>query len=377
MTERAVSPENTWTSLTIDDSATTNISGSSPSEDNFYRGKSAAGAEGAAVVDGLRSGVLATIDACVKALVARTKFKGDKQAIDDFLAPLVEVSILSSSEARLGLASPKLSKLCKIGEYADLLRHELIIRYFFQTDCSGYGPIYQVTVLLDQMPTDLGNDERVQRLVETLERGQVDTLHAMRRLTKQFKDAKRGVSVKLPNSVDARLPDQISVGETGHPPSVHVEDGSDLVLAMPDRSDLRKLREGYVNPPRCLKVGEAIADNAVVIVVATLSDLAVIQYYFLPYFGFEGLAPRLLLSQPPAGPEVTEAQVFIVAERPSGNRARLSEIVWPAGDEPIDPLALAARLVPDAWKKLALFASENADGWQSIVGDANWGQVDG
>ena len=377
MTEGAVSPENTWSSLTIDVGATTSISASPPSEDNFYHGKSEAGAEGTAVVAGLRSGVIATIDACVKTQEATIRFKSDKQAIDDFLTPLVEAKILSSSEARLGLASPKLSKLGKIGEYADLLRYEQIIRYFFQTGCSGYGPIYQVTVLLDQMPTDLGNDERVQRLVETLERGQVDTLHAMRRLTKQFKDAKRGVSVKLPISVDASLPDQISVGETGDPPSVHVEDGSDLVLAMPDRSDLRKLREGYVDPPRCLQVGEAIADDAVVIVVAALSDLPVIENYFLPYFGFEGIAPRLFLSRLPAGPEVTEAQVIIVADRGSGDRARLSEIVWPAEGRAIDPLTLAAKWVPDATKKLALFASEDTDGWQSIVGDANWEQAGG
>jgi Arm DNA-binding domain len=173
------------------------------------------------------------------------------------------------------------------------------------------------------------------------------------------------------------MTDQDSGGDARYAVPVHVEEGSDLVLAMPHRSDLRKLREGYVDPPRCLQVGETIADHAVMIVVAALSDLPVIENYFLPYFGFEGIAPRLFLSRLPAGPEVTEAQVIIVADRGSGNRARLSEIVWPAEGETIDPLTLAAQLVPDARKKLALFASEDTDGWQSIVGDANWGQVDG
>jgi hypothetical protein len=376
VTEEAVSADIS-TPFAVEDGAPLPVIASPPSENNLYHGTNAAAAEGAAVAAMLRAGVFNTIDAGVKTLEVKINSGGDQQVFDDFVAPLVKNKFLSSYEKRLGWASPNVDKLCQIGENVDLLRHERFISYFMATSCSGYTLVYQLTVLLGEMPADLGDDGRVQRLVDTLEREDIDTRQGMLDLTRQLKKAKRGPRLDLPTFAEAQPPDQISVDETGDPPSVHVEDGSDLVLAMPDRSDLRKLREGYVNPPRCLKVGEAIADNAVVIVVATLSDLPVIQYYFLPYFGFEGITPRLLLPQSPAGPEVTEAQVLIVAERPSGNRARLSEIVWPTEGETIDPLTLAAQLVPDARKKLVIFASEGTDGCQSIVGDANWDQADG
>ena len=90
------------------------VTAQNAARDNFYHGKSdEAAAEGAQVVNGLQSGVFATIDACVRTVASKRKFQDDVEAITAFLGPLVEAKVISESEARLGLASPKLSMLCK------------------------------------------------------------------------------------------------------------------------------------------------------------------------------------------------------------------------------------------------------------------------
>jgi hypothetical protein len=374
MTEVAISAENNSTSLATDGGAIPDVVAQHSSDDNLYHGTNDAANEGILIVEGLRSGPLATIDAGVKALESTAKFRGNIEAMTAFMGPLVEAKILSPSEARLGPASPKLSRLCKIGEYAHRLRHEQIIRYFLETGCSGHTLIYQTAVLLDQIPDDQGDDERIQQLVETLRREQVNTRQGMLRLTKEMKDAKRGLGASPPTFVGASADESVSVDGV---PTIHLGRDFDLVLSTPRRSDIRKLREDYYGPlPRCLRTGETVADDAVMIVVAALSDFPVIENKFLPFCGLESISPRLFLSQSPAGPEVTGAQAIIVAELGSSGRAHLAEIEWLTNDEPIDPLVLAARLVPDAKNKLNLFASAEADGWQSLIGDANWSQVD-
>ena len=347
--------------------------------ENLYRGINEATAEGAAVAAGLRSGVLSTIEACVRTLEATIKFKNDVEAVTAFIGPLAEAKILSPNEARLGLKSPKLSRLCKIGRYADWLRSPKMMDYFFDTGCSGSTLIYQASVLLDEMPDELGDDERIEQLVEILRREQVDTRQGMLRLTKELKDARRGpsnsASIPVDSSTLGKSP--VPVERLPNTSFVHEGQGFDLVLATPQRSDMRKLREDYDGPlPWCLRKGETIADDVVMIVVAALSDFPVIENKLLPYYGFEGISPRLFLPRAPIDPEVTGAQVIIVAERGSGDTARLSGMDWLSDDTTIDPVMLAAQLVPDAANKLNLFASAETEGYQSIVGGANWSQAD-
>ena len=353
-----------------------------PPKRNLYRSINEAAADGEAVVEGLTSGVLATINACVKTLEATAKFKGNVEALTAFLNPLVEAKVLSQNEARLGLASPKLSRLCKIGKYADRLRHEEVVRYFLETGCSGHTLIYQFAVLLDESPADQGEEERVQKLVATLRRKEIETRQGMLRLTRDVKDAKRSPSAIDPISVE---PNGIDSG-TGEGPSElgttvakDLSRGFDLILATLTRSHSRKLRENWEGPllPRCLWTHKIVAERAVLVVVATLSDLPAIETKLLSYCGFGGVAPRVWLPHLRADPEITGAQVVVIAECGSGDRARLSEIVWLREDEPIEPFALAARLVPDATKRLNLFASTKADGWHGLIDEDNWSLTDG
>jgi hypothetical protein len=112
--------------------------------------KSVAAEEGALVVSGFRAGVQSVIDACVRTSETITRFRDDPSAVDDFLSVLVEGNLISRSEARLGLASPKLSKFRTIGHNAEMLSREQAFRYL----PPGYTVIYQVTVLYSVLGGD-------------------------------------------------------------------------------------------------------------------------------------------------------------------------------------------------------------------------------
>jgi hypothetical protein len=273
---------------------------------------------------------------------------------------LVEGKVISESEARLGLASPKLTMLCKIGEYADRLRHHEIVRYFLQTGSYGYTNLFQFAVLFDQTPADQEDEARIQLLVDKLRHNQVTSRQGLLRLTREMKQATRDTASDLVGAFRDNVATQIG-------------QGFDLLLSAPPGLAVRKLHEDYADwLPRCLRIGELMASDAVLVVVVSVSDLPVTVNKLLPGCGFEGIPPRVFLIRSPVDPEVTGEQVVIVAERGSVEQARLSNIRWLPHDEPIDPFALAGRLVPDAKKKLNLFASAQTDGWCSIIGEANW-----
>jgi hypothetical protein len=357
-----------------------------PRQDHLYHGKSGPAAEGARVAEGLRAGPLATIDACVATLESKRRYQGDIEAVTAFLAPLVQAKVLSLNEARLGLASPKLSMLCKIGEYADRLRHPTLLSYFLETGCYGHTQVYQVAVLLDQTGDEQGEEARVPQLVDMLRQKQVETRQDMLRLTRELKRAKLG-SASTDLVSGARPTDLVSIdeGDDEFRPgdvfrdtaAVEIDRDFDLILAIPGPSDLRKLQGYYEGPlPRCLRTGQIIAESSALVVIAALADLPVVCNRLLPFCGFGGVSPRVLLGRPPLGPEITDEQVIIVAERGPSERACLSDIAWMSPEELLNPTSLAARLISDAVKKLRLFASETTDGWQCVVGDDNWSVVD-
>ena len=331
----------------------------------FYHSNSEAAAKGAAVASDLKSGMLKTIDACVRTLEARRAYENDIEAIDAFLGPLEKAKVLSASEARLRLASPKLSKLCKVGEYADLLRHEQLTGYFLEGAMSGFMLAYQATVLLDQIPGEQADETRVGRLVDTLRRKGITTLEGMRGLTKELKAAKLGG-------------DRAALVPVGTSPETVVQRCYDLVVAMPSRQDLRQLDEWYADNdrlPRCLMTGRQVADNAVLLVIAPLSALPVITDKLLSGCGFVGIRPRVLLTSCPGVPEVTDALSLVVVER-TKDRVRISDFNWLSNSEPVDSLAIASRLAPGAENTLVLFASEARDDCDTLVGDANWEVAD-
>lgn len=336
---------------------------------------------GDSVAAHLLSGTSSIIDGSVQALEAVTRIApGDIDSMTAFLRPLVAANFISENEARLGRQSPKLSKILKIGQYADKLRSRSIIEYFNQVGLSGYTHLYQVAVLLDLAPNDPASTpvEYVASLLQNeLARTRQDMLDLTRRLKRAKRDHEEAIGLGPPSrpNFDASHPDVGEAGSSGM--TDQTARSFDLILAVLTADARRGLREDWYEPlPLCLRVGDDVADDAVFIAVSKLSDLPIIENCLLPGCGFGGSVSRTFLVHAPNGPEVTDATLVVVAQRDSQERAHIAEIGWLPPSEVIDPFTLACLLVPDARSKLNLFASKKTDGWRSVIGEENWRLAD-
>ena len=327
----------------------------------FLPSKSNAVAEAALVVSGFRSGVRAVIDSCVRTNETIRRFRDDPDSIDAFLAVLVDGNVISRNEARLGKASPKLVKLCAIGAHCGLLNREEIFKFLEP----GYTIIYQVVVLYNTLRGD--EDARLEQLVRILRQERQVSREALIAWTDAAKRENRPASVELVSSPANGSSDSVPNDEIGRNHS--------LVLLTPDhRRDLRKLNEEYVDRPRyCQLVHDLVAEDATAVVVTRLADLPIIENKLLPLIGFLGPF-RVFLVREPVGPNVTDAEILIVAHR--GSVASVPDFMWRSAVESFDVAAAVELLVPDATKRLHLFAAAPSDGWRSIVGEANWSQSD-
>ena len=338
-------------------------------DNGILPGKSVAAKEGALVVCEFREGVQSVIGACVRTWEAITRFRDDQSAIDEFLRPLVEGNIISPSEARLGLASPKLSKFRAIGQNAEVLCHEQVFRYL----PPGYTLIYQVTVLYSVL--DGGEARRFEQLVRELDALSPLSRERLIARTEEIKRAKKGASTMPSASNAGRGVAPTDVDPIRNP---GVAD-CNLGLITPDaQRDLWRLSEDYVAEPEFLRLArELLAEEAVAVVIARLADIPLIENKLLPILGFSYVS-QVCLVRMPKHANVTGAEVLIIAHRKQTDFT--TNFTWLADSEALDAKAVVERLVPDAGKKLHLFASEEshqtADGWLSVVGKANWGQSD-
>jgi hypothetical protein len=148
----------------------------------------------------------------------------------------------------------------------------------------------------------------------------------------------------------------------------------DLVLLTPSERDLKRLRADYASLDalaKCLPLREHVKESAAIVIAARISDLPVIADVLLPLAGFKR-PTRVLLAQEPKSLDVTDAEVFITAER--GVEFNAPE-GWLDDAEPIE---IAEKLYRDASSMLHLFApakAKEAEARESrciIVGDDSW-----
>jgi hypothetical protein len=336
----------------------------------FLPSKSDAASEAALVVGGFRSGARSVIDACVRTNKSIQRFGDDPDLIDAFLAVLVDGNIISRSEARLGKASPKLSKFKTIGQSAEMLRDERVFRYLEP----GYTLIYQVTVLYSVLDGD--EARRFDQLVRELDALRPLSRERLIARTDEIKRAKKGVSA-LPSIADAE--DRRTGSNVDTDVDATASHDHKLVLLTPDRQyDLWRVSEDYVADPKFLSLGnKLLAEDAVAVVIAKLADIPLIENRLLPILGFSYVS-QVCLVRIPSHADVTSAEVLIIAHRKETEFT--AKFTWIAASEELDAKTVAERLLPDAGKKLHLFASEETHGssgeWLSIAGNANWGQSD-
>jgi hypothetical protein len=342
--------------LEISKSECTDVAEQGETGPDYLLSKSDAASEAALVVSGFRSGVKAVIDACVRTNETIQRFRDAPNAVTAFLAGLVDGDIISRNEARLGKASPKLVKLCTIGSHSWLLNREEVLRYLEP----GYTVLYQVVVLYNTLQGD--EQIRFEQLVQILREERTTSREALSVRTAAAKRANR--SVEPTPSASHKLE-----GDIGH--------SFELALLTPDRRDLRKLNEDYVDlPPFYQSARSLLADEATVVVVARVADLPVIENRLLPMLGFSGPS-HVFLVREPIGSNITDAELVVIADR--RQTSLKLEFNWLSSDEPFDVISMAEQLVPTAGRKLHFFAKDEEPSvvrlgvWMSFTGASNWG----
>jgi hypothetical protein len=338
-----------------------------PAGNELLLSKSDAAVEAALVVSGFRAGVQSVIDACVRTSETIARFRDDPSAVDDFLSVLVDGNLISRSEARLGLASPKLSKFRTIGHNTEMLSREQVFRYL----PPGYTVIYQVTVLYNVLAGD--ELDRFDRLIRELDALSPLSREGLKARTEEIKREKRAAST-IPSTPDSGD----DFADTNVDPVVNRYANYKLALFTPDRQrDFWRMTEDVVTQSECYRLGSALlAEDAVAVVIARLADIPLIENRLLPIFGFSHVSHVCLIREPMHA-DVTDAEVLVVAHRNQTNFT--VNFSWLPASEVLDAKAAAERLVPDATQKLHLLASEKSygsGGWHSIIGNANWGQFD-
>ena len=325
----------------------------------FLLDKNNAAAEAIEVLNKLRSGPRAVIDGCARTSEAIERFREQPQAIDEFMAVLADGGVISHREAKLGLSSPKLSMMCQVGAHAELLCRDEVLEYFISTGCAGYTLFYQTAVLYRSFQ---GNDRsRFDQLIQTLRAKRPDSRQSLIDLTKLVKKAQVNAGGRL---------DEASAFDIASAKF-------DLIYTqLNQRPILRRLGEDQADKlPRCLRVHERVSDEALAVIVARLADLPIVENRLLPGFGFASVT-RIFLLRNPNDADVTDEQVVVVAARNRRSAERLPDFQWLPDEELVDADSLVLRLAPHAMNKLHVFATAEAQGWCSIVDEANWSHAD-
>ena len=324
----------------------------------FLLDKNDAAAEAIEVLNKLRSGPRAVIDGCARTSEVIDRFRDDPQAVDEFMAVLADGGVISHREAKLGLSSPKLSMMCQVGAHARLLCRDEVLEYFVSTGCAGYTLFYQTAVLYRSFQGD--DLSRFDQLVQTLRARRPDSRQSLINLTKE---------IKAQASASGKLEEASVFGARSAK--------FDLIFAqLNHRLITRRLSEDHADRlPRCLRIHERVSEEALAVIVARLADLPIVANKLLPGFGFANV-DRVFLLRYPGDPDVTDEQVVVVSARSRRDAARLPDFQWLPDEELVDADSLALRLAPNANNKLHVFAPADAQGWCSLVGEANWSQAD-
>jgi ParB/RepB/Spo0J family partition protein len=150
----------------------------------------------------------------------------------------------------------------------------------------------------------------------------------------------------------------------------------DLLVFTPDAAQIALFGKDYGEEDRLERalppVVKQLAAAAAVVVLAQVSDVPVIVARLLePICGFRGCCRVFLIRRPQAS-EITENPVLIVAER--GGVTLVSPSGWIDGDKPIDALAIAASMYPEAKNRVNVFASVQVEGWQCLLAPESWAE---
>jgi hypothetical protein len=325
----------------------------SPSETN-------PAAEGARIVELFAKSARGYVAAC--ALVRQTldRFPHGTPEFYQFAEVLIAARQLSESEAARGPKSGKLSKLCKIADYANVLLLPELLRCVE----AGYTVAYQACLLHARLPGD--DEDKTRALIEIVD--------AAPELTKDYlaqqTETAKAIEDRARNDRGDECVVKNDVFEQINRKSI------DLILATPQSEIMREISQTLYDQSalfRCLRFHELVAKEAVVVVIAKVVDLPVIETKLFPCCGFKRFS-HVFLVRKPASADIGGADVAVIGIRGDLHPILLTTDSWIDEASPLDPVGLALRLFPDAESPLHVFANERTEGWTSLLGDENWSE---
>jgi hypothetical protein len=312
------------------------------------------------IARGIQSGARSMIDACVLLHHGMLGCDGDAALKDTFLGELASKNVISKRSSRTGegFEKSKLSMLRKIGANANLLSDEQLFKFLEP----GRSILFHVVRLYEELQGD-----HEQRVTELAKRFGMQGALSRSFLIDQIKaeEQAKGKSHKVKSAEPWA--------------SATKSDGNlaefDLVLLTPSQEELLRLEQySFDEIPRRFLGELRLSDAGYGIAVARLADISKVQR-LLEAFGFAQVS-HVILTHVPDDPIVTNATVAVLGERIAATGINADAFEWCLPGEALDVHALADRLTPSAKNRLHLFASDEADGWTSVVGEANGSALD-
>lgn len=329
----------------------------------------AASAHGAHLAAEWHRGTGSLLRLCLGVKNGYVAYEKNKALLDAFLAPLVEADVFTAEEAILGRSASKISMFCQIAEHEQLLKAQGIARHLM----SGYTIVYQACVIFKQLKGD--EAQRTAELERILAACPEDGA----------RDYLLGVTRRLKRDAAAeRHPRRTEVQSAGNAPPVTtlralMGEGRrfDLIVLTPG-DDLRLLGDDYPEEvgqeestlASLLPIHRVAAGDAVAIVAAPHRDFPIVTTRLLELCGFSRPS-RVLLTRQNASRDITDADILVVAKRGAA-RLDLPGNSWGGEGGVLEPLDVAARLCPDAARRLHLFASAQAQGWCCVRPEESW-----
>jgi hypothetical protein len=313
-----------------------------------------------------------TIQACSVIVEATSRFGTYGERFDRFVGRLSSSGFLSPRDVVAPLRpGGKLSMLRKVGEHAGPLQRGDILPLLVP----GYSVLYQVALLLEEIPGDdvARIDQLRDILTAVIDRTERDLLRedviAARSALKKGTPVANGDDGAPPSEDDTNE----LKGVTNLPTEMNdapLSEIVDLIFAILDKATLRLIGQDYAESAvfeKYLPSPLMRADSALVVVIP-LAGLTVVQSKLLPHFGFER-ASQILLMRNPSGPNIITEMVCVVAQR-GALHGHVPDLFNELGDMPLDA-GIADALFPNARFKCELFTERPMPGYTTI----NWSEL--
>lgn len=356
------------------------------SEKDFYRGKNPEDLGPIEVVAQFvahrTDGVIGEVKSAVVLTSGLERFKESPAELESFLKGLQEANILSKSEAASFIktknSSGTISMLKKIAEY----QGELLDSRIRSRLRPGYSCLYQVSLLTEEVKK---GQQGIERLAEILSErdGEISRAWIIKRreqLSGKIKTPKQPAVVDHSEEVvdlDAdevpSIQADITDGGSADKPEPSITSAprkqmvTGLLLTVTEEQASRFSKELADNGAcACVKVSGEIDANAVLLIDAR-ADTLLSMSTTIGSLGFGRCVQAGLLSDP-TGQDITASRMLAVYVRGSVELAMFKD--WTNG---VTPAELAGRILEGVGgRRVHLFADAETEGWESVVGDANW-----